>query len=778
MLLRAIIIGFFVMGYFSGIAQGVPSKVTKLMEQKKYWEAIDVLNEIPSIKDNEKALHARALCSYKVAEYQQTLVDIARAKNLGNKQNELNYYLAKAYHRQGRFKKAINWYKEYLAGKPYKRINEEEVVRSINQCFYALNTNKDIAVLLEQLPEPANSKFSESKVLRSPLFPSTIYITRKQSQGSEVKSYALNKGNWQDRNQVLSKIRQQNGPIVQDISGDGQIIFFEAVLKKKPIILYQKSGDEDNVYRANLPYFPDLGDKDLCVVDKETIVFSSLRPGGFGAYDLYTSSYEEGKWSLPKNLGSKINGPYDELSPFISADKQLLFFSSNRKESQGGFDIFYAEKQNKNWKKSSNLGKSINSPADDYGFRLESDGISSSFVSNRAGTTGMDDIFFAYFKEPWPTSIQGLETLAFIQYSIPKTENEQASSDKEIDKTNDELNSIASTQEEETEKKDPKTVSEKPLNQQSAESEQAEKQTTNNTESAISKEKEKSPAVVVDQPKDNTKKQTTSNKEKRKKKKAQKEVLKELTADLLVVEPLFYTDEKQMMTPSNKRKLEKLIKLLSLFPESKVELTNNVKAGPLKEFELYFGIIWMDDIVEYLVSRNIPKERIIANTLGATFPYVKPDMGGNETQELQNKNQRIDILLYSIPEEHTLSYQGFEEVQTVHKDRRFELYRIVKDDIHYRVKFASSPRIYKNSILRQNDDIMVTKDLQTNILNYTIGFFESYEDARTLKSTLEEKSNNEIEIQVFKGSIPLSDKEIRREAESYRDLNLFIENEL
>ncbi len=788
MLLRAIIIGLFLLSYFPGITQGVPSKVTNLMEQERYWEAIDVLNAMPSIRDNEKALHARALCSYLVSEYQQTLVDIARAKNLGNKQNELNYYLAKAYHRQGRYKKAINWYKEYLAGKPYKRIKEEEVVRSINQCFYALNTKKDIEVLLEQLPSPANSKYRESNVLRSPLFPSTIYLTRKEGKGSAVKSYSINKGNWEDRDQVLSQISQESSPIVNDISGDGQIIFFEAALKKKQLILYQKSGDKKNVYRANMPYFPDLGDRDLCIIDKKTIIFSSLRPGGFGAYDLYFSSYQDDKWSLPQNLGANINSPYDELSPFVTEDSSLLFFSSNRKESQGGLDIFYSERTNNQWNKAGNLGLSVNSPADDHGFRLEADGISSSFISNRAGTNGMEDIYFAYFKQPWATSVQPLESLAFIQYEIPKEVNrdeEKPTTEVSENQSPKSVEEPSTTKEEEEPKKEV-VVEEPKVSAPSVEkTEKASTEIANTDNQTSTQSEEKAPKEPQEKSDEKTTKNITpskevaseSKREQRKKKKAEKEALKELTADLLVVEPLFYKDEKQMMTLENKRKLEKLIRLLTIFPESKVELTNNIQAGPLKEFELYFGIIWMDDIIEYLVSRNIKKDRIIANTLGASFPYVKPNMGGNETQSLTDKNQRVDILMYDIPEQHILSYEGFKDVQSVHEDRRYGLYRVVKDDVHYRVKFASSPRIYKNSILRQNDDIMVSKDLVSNTLIYSLGFYESYDEALKLKKTLEAKTTNEIEIQVFKGSIQQSKSQIKQLSESNSDLKQFLAKE-
>ncbi len=74
--------------------------------------------------------------------------------------------------------------------------------------------------------------------------------------------------------------------------------------------------------------------------------FTSDRPGGFGGFDLYYSVYKDGKWSVPVNLGSKINSAYDEYRPIIKYvdgfSSSFLVFSSNRPGGKGGFDLYYA----------------------------------------------------------------------------------------------------------------------------------------------------------------------------------------------------------------------------------------------------------------------------------------------------------------------------------------------------------------------------------------------------------------------------------------------------
>ncbi len=78
----------------------------------------------------------------------------------------------------------------------------------------------------------------------------------------------------------------------------------------------------------------------------DIMVFTSNRPGGFGGYDLYYSKFENDQWSVPENLGSKINSEYDEYRPIlfdegVDYNKHMMVFSSNRPEGKGGFDLYF-----------------------------------------------------------------------------------------------------------------------------------------------------------------------------------------------------------------------------------------------------------------------------------------------------------------------------------------------------------------------------------------------------------------------------------------------------
>ncbi|MDF1502910.1 hypothetical protein [Roseisolibacter sp. H3M3-2] len=61
-------------------------------------------------------------------------------------------------------------------------------------------------------------------------------------------------------------------------------------------------------------------------VDGRTLVFTSLRPGGYGLGDLYVSHLERGAWTAARNLGPVVNTAADEYHPTLSRDRRALFF--------------------------------------------------------------------------------------------------------------------------------------------------------------------------------------------------------------------------------------------------------------------------------------------------------------------------------------------------------------------------------------------------------------------------------------------------------------------
>lgn len=142
------------------------------------------------------------------------------------------------------------------------------------------------------------------------------------------------------------------------------------------------------------------------------LYFAANFDDGYGGTDIYyvfTNSAQV--MSEPINLGPRINTPGNEIAPFIQDNS--LYFSSDIFYGLGGMDIYKSNIQpDDSFSIPVNLGKGINSEADDFGMVIrpntQEEGYMGYFSSNRKGGVGNDDIYgFQIAAKP------GLKTLVF-----------------------------------------------------------------------------------------------------------------------------------------------------------------------------------------------------------------------------------------------------------------------------------------------------------------------------------------------------------------------------
>lgn len=130
--------------------------------------------------------------------------------------------------------------------------------------------------------------------------------------------------------------------------------------------------------------------------DEKVLYFVSDMPGGVGGTDIWFSELQaDGAWGTPQNAGTVINTPGDEMFPNINADG-TLYYSSNGLPGMGGLDIFSAKGDRKNWNKAINLRFPINSSGDDFSLISDASIADETFgflSSNRIGGKGNDDIY-------------------------------------------------------------------------------------------------------------------------------------------------------------------------------------------------------------------------------------------------------------------------------------------------------------------------------------------------------------------------------------------------
>lgn len=169
-----------------------------------------------------------------------------------------------------------------------------------------------------------------------------------------------------------------------------KIDFISEQLDKKLLIEKQRLPEPINGF--TLQYFPVL------TADSKKLLFTK-RDGleNHQTEDIYVAFYEEEDgWSKPTSISEKINTHYNEGTCTISADGNILIYTScDAPDSYGSCDLYVAYKINGQWQRSQNMGKNVNSRSWDSQPSLSADGRILFFSSNRRGGYGGNDIWYS-----------------------------------------------------------------------------------------------------------------------------------------------------------------------------------------------------------------------------------------------------------------------------------------------------------------------------------------------------------------------------------------------
>lgn len=180
----------------------------------------------------------------------------------------------------------------------------------------------------------------------------------------------------------------------QSISTDGtSLIFF----RNGDLLLSEKS----EYGWGNTNEFPErinagTWQSDAMVTsDGNALLFSTIREENFDYYgsnrptnyhgdnvfaaDIYVSlKNERGEWGEPINLGKTINTIYGDREPFLHPDMKTLYFSSSGHGGIGQLDVFKSTRLDDScwdcWSEPVNMGKEINTPGNDSGYKISTDG--------------------------------------------------------------------------------------------------------------------------------------------------------------------------------------------------------------------------------------------------------------------------------------------------------------------------------------------------------------------------------------------------------------------
>ncbi|MCF8368999.1 MAG: OmpA family protein [Bacteroidales bacterium] len=346
-------------------------------------------------------------------KYFEKAIELDERISLDMEYNDVNWLLAKAYHLDYQFDKAIQKYKKHKSAlTPEQLVKENELIdKKMEECETAKEMVANPSrVFVDDLGEIVNSAFPDYRPLVVPEEDMILFTSvRENTTGGkrDDDSYYFEDiyvTYYDDMRWTLPEnsydLNSNNHDATAGIASDGSILFvyksaggnnlYASLLKDGIYTLPDKLANEINSgmkqASASLSF------------DKTTLYFTSLREDGYGGQDIYYSIRDaKDRWQEAINIGATINTPYDEEGVYITPDGKNLYFSSKGHNTMGGYDIFKSELVDGRWSNPINLGYPINTPDDDVFFTMAANGQRGYYSSKKKDGYGGQDLYIITF---------------------------------------------------------------------------------------------------------------------------------------------------------------------------------------------------------------------------------------------------------------------------------------------------------------------------------------------------------------------------------------------
>jgi hypothetical protein len=312
------------------------------------------------------------------------------------------YYLANAYRINNQLDKALATYEIFRKNLDAKVYDTAVVNQQIESCRNAMELMKvPLYVKRNNLGEIINSQYPDQNPVISG--DQKIMVYNRTSPFQEDLLFTRNEnGKWTTPRNILPDLGlgMEKGNFATSLSNDGSELYVYRAgedFDGNIFVTKRKSDDTwSNLVKLNSNINTKYWESHATVShDGKKLFFTSNRKDSYGGLDIYVSQRDSADaWGPATNLGSVINTPFNEESPFLGQDDKTLFFSSRGHFNIGGYDIYYSTlMDNGLWSVPLNLGYPLNTTDEDLFFSPIQDGYQAYYALNDTGGFGQLDIY-------------------------------------------------------------------------------------------------------------------------------------------------------------------------------------------------------------------------------------------------------------------------------------------------------------------------------------------------------------------------------------------------
>jgi outer membrane protein OmpA-like peptidoglycan-associated protein len=362
-------------------------KGQKDFSERNYQSALENFNKYLE-KDSSKTI-----AIFRIGQIYESFRNVEKAsayykKVIEKDTNKLAYvtaytYLGSRALERGEFQEAKKWLDVSQKYSNKNAMVYQQILRQQKTAdFGILALANPLNIKPEALPKEVNHKKKQYFPVLTADNNTMIFTSRNEDEDENIYFSTKNQNVWSKPISISENINSPFNEGTCSISADGKIMVFtscegrqsfgscDLYISKKENNVWSKPENLGAAINSNFwDSQPSLSS------DGSRLFFSSERPFGQGKKDIWMSELDtKGQWKKATNLGKEINTAYDEVSPFMHANGQSLFFSSNGKEGMGSFDIFMSVMSPKGFGETINLGYPINTSHDEISLFISADG--------------------------------------------------------------------------------------------------------------------------------------------------------------------------------------------------------------------------------------------------------------------------------------------------------------------------------------------------------------------------------------------------------------------
>lgn len=363
-------------------------------EKGNYAEALEYYQQANKQYSDDPLIERKvAFTLVKMDRYDEAfplLFDLAGERDSAD--IKLRFYLARTYQHMGQYGKAADNYRTCRNNYDPEilKVSQNYLNAKIEQCEYNYELPFDtIHIRVERLPRSVNS-FSADYHPKFMVKDSVLLFTSKRPDSFSF----LEVFSGPDEDIYLSRWQHKewsNARLVgisKNLEGNKAVV---GVCNARDEVYLYSDANNGDLFKASFygdqlrmeSEFRELNTVDFTessiTIDEEgnRCFFVSNRTdlNSFGGMDIYIAQRNtDGSWGNIENAGPVVNSGADEDFVFWDNKDKMLYFSSNRQPSVGGFDIYRSRTDTEGGlKEAKNIGFPVNTVYDDISYWGEND---------------------------------------------------------------------------------------------------------------------------------------------------------------------------------------------------------------------------------------------------------------------------------------------------------------------------------------------------------------------------------------------------------------------